>query len=91
MTGKSTGSREESLDLEQGVDQDCSGSIALLSDLASTLFERPAIVCLENEEKSVNSFDVFVETILVFVPSRKLIVREAGKAVFSVYTEGHAR
>ncbi|CAF2414183.1 unnamed protein product [Rotaria sp. Silwood2] len=50
------------------VDNDCSGAIALTSDLASTLLERPAIVCLENGDK-------------------KLIIREAGKAVFSIYTE----
>ncbi|CAF0771134.1 unnamed protein product [Rotaria sordida] len=50
------------------VNNDCSGAIALLSDLASTLLERPAIVCLENGDN-------------------KIIIREAGKAVFSIYTE----
>ncbi|CAF1501208.1 unnamed protein product [Adineta ricciae] len=52
----------------EDVKNDCSGPIALLSDMASTLFERPAIVCLENGDQ-------------------KLIIREAGKTVFSIYTE----
>lgn len=37
--------------VEQGVDNDCSGSITLLSDLASTLLQKDATVCLENEEQ----------------------------------------
>jgi len=56
----------------QGIKNDCSGSIALLSDLASTLFERPAIVCLENGDQ-------------------KVIIRESGKTVFTIYTEGTRR
>ncbi|CAF3049079.1 unnamed protein product [Rotaria socialis] len=56
----------------QNVKNDCSGAIALLADLASTLLERPAIVCLENGD-------------------HKIIIREAGKAVFSIYTEATRR
>ena len=46
---------DESIDAdlssEQGVENDCSGSITLLSDLASTLLQKDAIVCLEDEDK----------------------------------------
>ena len=40
-----------SLCLDQNMKNDCSGPMASLSDLASTLFERSAIVCLENGEQ----------------------------------------
>ncbi|CAF0898452.1 unnamed protein product [Adineta steineri] len=56
----------------EDVKNDCSGNIALLSDLASTFLERQANVCLENGDQ-------------------KIIIREAGKTVFSIYTEATRR
>ncbi|UJR23340.1 hypothetical protein I4U23_026354 [Adineta vaga] len=56
----------------EDVKHDCSGPIALLSDMASTLFERPAVVCLENGDQ-------------------KVIIREAGKTVFTIYTDATRR